>query len=265
MTEYNIPNKLNHTILAGVGIWIAKKTNDIAGDYLPVGNVAEAPSLAFELERWTHKTNQYGSMTTDRYAVIGKSMNFKLVIDELVRENLIYALGSSVRTASQTIYPRQYEKITLVAGAAQVNSGAAIYDVLKVLPNSGEASYTEGATADYTVNLSNGTITRVVGGQIGATDTLIVHYKVTKTNAVVYPIMDSPNISAALQLVSRKSNAENLGYDYVLDIPSVDISLDGEIVFSFGPDAVKATLACQALADPLNPTGSLGNLYTYSS
>jgi len=262
MAEYTIPNKLNYTVVAGATVWIARKVNDVVQDYYPVGNLAEDCTLGFELERWTHFTNLYGVDTRDRNPVIKKSMNFKCVIDELVRENLEFAMGSSGRLVNQTLAVRCLEKVTLVAGAGSVNGGAAIVAVDTVLPNSGESTYDQGPSGDYDVNEATGAITLPAGSTIGQTDTITVYYRVNKT-CMKYPIMDSPNIAAALQFISRKSTTNELGYNLAIDIPNVDISLDGDITL-MKTEAIKATLMCQALADATNPSGALGYYYTFT-
>ena len=60
-TEFNVPNDRNYIVSAGAQCWIAKfDANDVLGDYLPVGNIAEDPEMTFELERLENMTNQFG-------------------------------------------------------------------------------------------------------------------------------------------------------------------------------------------------------------
>lgn len=262
MAEFNIPNKKNHTVMAGSEVWIARyDSNDALGDYSPVGNLADDLSLGFDLTRLEHKTNQYGIDTQDRNPVISKGVNFKIPIDELVRDNLLYALGSSARTVSQTIRVRKTQKVTFASGIATINSGSAVYAVDDVLPISGEDTYDEGATGDYTVNLTTGVLTLTGSSNISNGDKVHVRYRVTKT-ATKYPIMDDPNISGAVQFVNSLSSANELGYNMLMEFDNCDISVDGEFPLS-KKDWSKVTLMCNALADAESPTSALGNCYLW--
>ncbi len=267
MAELNIPNSNNYTVIAGTNVWISRRdSSDELGEYLPVGNVAEDLTLSFELERLENFTNLYGLDTRDRNVVIAKSLSFNVVINEFIRENLVLLMGSSGREINQTINVRQPQRVTLSAGAtgsAQVNNGAAIVDVEKVLPISGEDEYDEGVSADYTVNIANGTITRVASGNIGIAAELHVYYRKAVTDATKHPIMDDPNISGAIHMVSSRSSANGVGYNQVLEFGRVDIAPDGDIVFA-KRDWIKGTLKCDALADATSPTSALGYMYTYN-
>lgn len=262
MAEFNIPNKKNYTVPAGATVWIAKyDTSDVLGDYAMVGNLAGDCELGVELEKLENMTNLYGVDTRDRNPVIGKKATFKVPINEAVGANLEYMLGSSGRTTSVAKNIKKFAKVTFAAGVAQVNGGNAIVSVDEILPNIYGDTYDEGASGDYTVTIGTGTITLTGSSNISNGDTCIVYYTVAETTTK-YPILDSPNISGAIQFIAEKSNSNVLGNNMLIEFTNVDIMLDGSIPLP-KKDWIKATLSCEALADATNPTGALGYWYTW--
>jgi len=261
MAEFNIPNKYNYTLMAGSSAWIAKRTSDVLGEYTLVGNLAEDVTMSVDLTRLEHMTNLYGLDTLDSNPVIMKKLDFNITIDEMIRENLEYALGSSGRVISQSIQVRKYAKAVVASGIVTVNGGSAIYDVEKVLPNSGEDTYDEGASGDYTVTEATGVITLTAGSAITEGDTIIVYYRVTKT-VTEHPILDDPNINGAVEFYSVLASDNEVGYNVKIAFTNVDIALEGDLPLSKA-EYLKATLKCSALADATSPTSKLGTYYTW--
>lgn len=261
MAEFNIPSKYNYTLMAGSSAWIAKRTSGVLGEYNLVGNLADDVTMAVDLTRLEHMTNLYGLDTLDSNPVTVKKLDFNITIDEMIRENLEYALGSSGRVVSQTTQVRRYAKVVVAAGIMTVNNGDAIYDVERVLPESGEATYDEGVSGDYTVTEASGLITLTGSSDITNGDTVIIYYRVTKT-VTEHPILDEPNINGAIEFYSVLASDNEVGYNVKIAFPNVDIAIDGDLPLSKA-EYLKATLKCSALADATSPTSKLGTYSTW--
>lgn len=260
-TMFNIPNTNNYTVMAGSSVFIAKYTSGVLGAYNLAGNLKEDTTMSFDLERLENITNLWGLKTRDWNPIIGKNMTFTFVINELMKHTLEYALGSSGRSASQTVNVPQYEKVTFASGSAQVNSGSAINSVTQVIPESGDDTYTEGATGDYTVTAGTGTITLTGGSQISDGDVCLVLFDVS-ISVDQYPIMDDPNIRAAIRFVSLKSTDNEVGNNVFIDLPYVDLSVEGDIALPKS-DTLMATLQASVSPDATNPTAPFGYWYQW--
>ena len=249
-----LPNRDNYHVSSKVEAWVSKKIS--VGNYsayLPLGNIIDG-TLSPEITKLEHSTNLNGLDAKDAEFVTKVAGRVTLVIDELVRQNLEYILGSSGRTASQSFNYNKWETPTFASGTITINSGATVAAVNAVYSLTGTL-YSEGATADYTVNLSTGVITRVAGSTIGATEQVVVYYDVDATGSK-YAMFDSPQINGKLQIVDAGGD---IGAGRVIQMDNVDISLDGDINVLNKTDFNQATLAFSFNEDSSTGFGSWYN------
>lgn len=252
MTEYNIPNKQNYFVATGVTAWIQKKlAGGEFGDYHCVGNVV-ASNITPELERLEHTTNLQGLDARDSNPVIKKGGFFTLQIDELVKDNLELLIGSAPRELNSAFVLPRWEKKTFAANTITVNDGDEIVSVISVKSDSNENEYEEGESADYTVNLSTGVITRSGASSIGATEKVIVSYEVAKTGTK-YTFLENVDIIANVKIVS---NGGQLGNKRMLEFPEVELSIEGDINLLPKSEWQTATLRFDLIEQGGQPFGS---------
>lgn len=258
MTEYNQKNADNYGVASRFKVWIARwnSTTSAYEDYRSVGNVVDT-SLAPTFERLKHNTHYRGIDKQDQSIVVSTEFTGKVTIDELVKDNMLYVLMSTIRTTAQTYYVPDQENKTWAGGAGstvEVNGGDAIYQVLNVWHLSNDTAYEEGATADYTVTEATGTLTKTAGSTIADGEEVLIDYETSET-CVMYNILDSTDIKARMKIVSENTT----GPKHCIFLPYVKLSLDGEIPFP--KDAwLQATLNLEIMEDD---TYGYGQWYTF--
>ncbi|MBU0959777.1 MAG: hypothetical protein KKB31_07560 [Nanoarchaeota archaeon] len=250
---YTPNNPENYAIANRATVWIARKLATTPATYTvakPVGNV-NSGSFAPEFTELEHSSNFAGINKQDKKIITEVKGKVTIEIDEVVKENLRYALLSGDPVSTTIDVPLQETKTFVgTPGTITVNSGATIQEVLGIysqLGTEGADGFEEGATADYTVNLTTGVITRVDGGLITAGETVVVNYTVRKTNLTKHIIMENTNIEARLWVISAGAAAGPKEYIY---FPSAKIKPSGDINL-LSKDAWRVvTLEMDILEDP---------------
>lgn len=245
MTEYWQKNKDNYFVRDKTAVWVSRKAADgTYGDWLNLGNIVDQ-TLTPAIERLNHKSDFKGMDKQDHSIVIGTTLTGKITIDELVRHNLEMLLLSSGRDTLETIVIPRQESAVWTGATVTINGGNAITAILNVRHLSNDDPYTEGVTGDYTVNLATGVLTKTAGTTIGS-ETVIVEYTVTNTEATKYPILDAGDIEVKMKWVMDGTNVTPR--QLMLYFPSVKVSVDGDIPFP-KTEIQQAVLNCEILED----------------
>lgn len=256
MAEYNIPNPLNYRIDGGVQAFVEKELSaGVYGSHLCLGNIVDA-EFTPEVNKYQHYSPLYSLRRKDRVITIQTGGTVKLTLDELVKENLEMAFQTSSKTASQTALPPKIERVTFVAGVAQVNSGAAINDVLWIKHVTSETPYDEGATGDYTVTAGTGTITQTVGTTMSATETVIVCYRISVT-ANRFSLLSDTDIRGRLHIISFSTDGG--GPSMYMYFPMVELKSEDAVGLIALEEPKQFSLNCELVLE-----GSIyGYLYTW--
>lgn len=225
MAEHNVKNKENYSFISGAKIWISKLTSGSYGTWKSLGNIIDH-TLTPALERLAHNTNYRGKDKQDHSIVKSTTFAGKITVDELVKHVMQYLIMSSVRTESTSYEVPDAENKTWTGATVEINSGAEIASVIEVLHLSNADAYEEGATGDYTVDLATGTLTKTVGTTIGEGEEVIISYTTTETTTK-YNVMDATDAEVRMQIVHKN----DAGPKHCIFLPSVKISLDGDIAF----------------------------------
>lgn len=246
MAEYNTPNKYNYGVNSEVKVLIAKKISDgVYAPKRPIGNVNDG-NFNKALEKLEHTTNLYGIDSKDDEFVTKTTVTMTMEIDELVKDNLSYVLGSSQRLTSQTADRPDFEVKSFSSGSMVVNNGQPIKSVIEIRPLSGEDEYDEGASADYTVDESTATITLTGSSDIGQDDKVIVTYEVTETSLIRYNIADNDDVEGRLYIVKTGGK----GPKFYIYVPIIKITNEGDLNLLIKTEYRKATLNLELIQDP---------------
>lgn len=239
MAEYNVPYPKNYFIANKAGVWIAEETSaGVYDTWKTVGNV-RACTFTPEEEAYIHSSHLFGLNKQDRRITISIGGTVTVEIDEIVRQNMEWLFRTATRTAAQNVAMPEQERVVFSGGVGAVNSGSAIIEVLEVLPLSGEDTYTEGATGDYTVTIGTGTITQTVGTSMSASGTYIVTYTVTHS-VNQYTTFDDADKRGKVWVVS---SGEAIDVPKkALYIPMAEISMEGDMGLLPKEEAQSATL-----------------------
>jgi hypothetical protein len=256
MAIYNVPNPLNYRVDGGVQAFIEKEVSpNVYEDHVCLGNIVSG-TFTPEVETFKHYSSLFGQKTKDRVITIQTGGTLKLELDELVKDNMEYSFQTTDRLGSQSVYVPKVERVFFSTGTAVVNAGAAIYDVLWVKPTTGETVYSEGATGDYTVTAGTGSIVQTVGTSIGASDEVVVAYRVTKT-ATRYSIFSDTDIRGRLHIVSY--GVDGGGPSTYMYFPMTEIKPEGDVNLFSMEEPKKFTLNME-----LVQVGALyGYIYTW--
>ena len=252
MAEYTVPNPLNYRVDGGVQAFIEKETApNTFDDHICLGNIISG-NFTPEVETFKHYSALFGQNTKDRVITIQTGGTLKLELDELVKDNMEYSFQTTDRLASQTALVPKVERATFAAGTITVNSGTAINDVLWVKATTGETTYTEGATGDYTVSLATGVITLTATTTIGATDEVVVLYRESKTSTR-YSVFSDTDIRGRLHIVSYGTDGG--GPSMYMYFPMVEVKPEGDINLFSMSEPKKFSLSLELV--------QVGTLYGY--
>lgn len=256
----------NYFIAEKATVWVQRKTADnplTFGDKLPLGNV-NSGTMTQTLEPLEHFSNFRTINRKDKELTISVANTIKVEIDEIVLDNLRYAISAGDRTLATIDVPLQETK-DFAGGPPQtvvVNSGSAINSVIDVwspdIPSGGSfpKKYVEGATGDYTVSLGTGTITRVASGDIPSGGRVKVHYDVRHTSKPKVSILQDVNIEGKVFIVS---DGQQAGPRRFIFIPNARIRTDGDIELLPKDDWSKVTLNLEVIEDPVLGFGEWTN------
>src|SRR5687767_8110824 len=84
--NYQVPNR--------VSAWF--RPNGLTGlaDWIDLGHILEQSTQA-EQETMEHQSQRRGELTVDREIIVGRKMNVNVRLDEVSKQNLMFAFGSS--------------------------------------------------------------------------------------------------------------------------------------------------------------------------
>ena len=226
MAIYNVPNPLNYRVDGGIQAFLEKETSaNVFDDHVCLGNIVTG-TFTPEVETFKHYSSLFGQSQKDRVITIQTGGTLKLELDELVKDGMEYAFQTDDRTTSVSVYVPKIERVSFVLGTATVNAGTAIYDVLWIKPTTGETTYTEGATGDYTVTAGTGSIVQTASTTIGASDEVVICYRVTKVTTQ-YDIFADTDVRGRLHIVSFGTDGG--GPSSYLYFPMCEVKPEGDI------------------------------------
>jgi hypothetical protein len=253
---------LNYQLPGSVQLLFRKRGSTAAADWKDLGNLVSA-SISPTLQTLEHFSMRRGQRAKDRVVISERSAQLNFSIDEINRDNLQFAFGSTADPENSDVDTRDNKQVTNPGGVAPNNTvdlkreDIEVGSVIVRRPELDEDPTPFITGVDYTVDEPSGIITILPGGALNdnsETGTPRLHVTWTESHSSqAFSIFPGTEIDGEGQFQVLTPG----GIKYVAVFPKVTIKNNGEINMGDGSTWQEIALTMDILVDDEGVLGTL--------